>query len=152
MKKYSIEISKKNLELLFLYANSSSKEVCGVLIGKKIKRYKFQITHIVFDSDSYDQSSFGVIRNTSSLYPKVRELIQIVDNNIDYIGDWHSHVKSSCGYSFKDYCSMCSLLKNQDYNFLDEIFLIIINQYMKIRVFVFMRQKRKPVDTKLIII
>ncbi|WP_457559515.1 Mov34/MPN/PAD-1 family protein [Candidatus Harpocratesius sp.] len=144
MNQPTLFISKSNLSKLFRYTRISKNEVCGVLIGYKIKHNLFQITDIIFDSDSYNQSPFSIIRNTSSLYSKIQDLVRNTEKNVDYIGDWHSHPKGSCKYSQIDYKSMNDMLRDEKYNFLNEIILIITNQNLRIKSYIFHRNSRKP--------
>ena len=71
---------------------------------------------------------------------------------MDFIGDWHSHPKSSCKYSQMDYNSMKKMLNDTDYYFIDELILLITNQFQKMRAFLFTHLHDGPLNMKIKII
>ncbi|MHA1378650.1 MAG: Mov34/MPN/PAD-1 family protein [Candidatus Helarchaeota archaeon] len=147
MTKQQLVIPMQIREDLWEKASINVNEICGVLIGKKLNKQKFQITHAVFDDKSINPSPFSVTRNTKNLYPLVKEIVEnSKENEIDYIGDWHSHPNSTCKYSYIDYNSMKSILSDPDYYFLEEVILIIISPPKNIKSYLFHNTMIKPIE------
>ncbi len=143
--KYKLEISKFLVNKLLDFSSKTNNEVCGVLIGKEIKYNHIIITDVILDKNSLNASRFSVTRNTKGLYPNVKEIVEYsVYDNVDFIGDWHSHPYGSSLYSSIDYYSMITMLKDPDYYFLNSIVLIIVCPPNKINSFLFQRDKKKP--------
>ena len=136
-------------KLLFKFTLSTNNEICGVLIGYKEDKAKYYLTNIIKDDNPLYSSIYKIIRNTESLYPLINDLVKSTDKCVDFIGDWHSHPKGSCQYSVKDYKSMIKMLNDTDYYFLDELILLITNQFQKMKAFLFTHLNDKPLTMKI---
>lgn len=151
MKKYLLKVPNSIKSKMWEHASKTNNEVCGVLIGKKVRKYKYQITHLVYDDKAILSSPIRVTRNTKNLYPPIKEIVENSPvEGIDYIGDWHSHPNMSCRYSFIDQSAMKSMLKDPDYNFLEGIVLVIVRPPSAIKGYLFLRENRKPLKMDLI--
>ena len=149
--KYKLEISKFLVNKLIDFSSKTNNEVCGVLIGKEIKCNHIIITDVILDKNSLNASRFSVTRNTKGLYPNVKEIVRnSVYNDVDFIGDWHSHPFGTSLYSFIDYYSMNAMLNDPDYYFLNSIVLIIVRPPNMVSSFLFQRDKKNPKKMKII--
>lgn len=135
--------------MLFKYTLSADNEICGVLIGYKEDKTKYYLTNIIKDDNPLYSSFYKIIRNTESLYPLINDLVKSTDKRVDFIGDWHSHPKGSCQYSQKDYKSMIKMLNDTDYYFLDELILLITNQFQRMRAYLFTHLDDAPLNIKI---
>ena len=63
-KRYVLNIPKNEIHRIFALIKEESNESCGVLTGKRLNKYEFFITDIVFDDKPIDpsKSSFSIIR------------------------------------------------------------------------------------------
>ena len=149
---YLIEISEDLVNLMLEFSNKTLDEVCGILIGKEKNPKHIMITNILPDKNALNASKFAVTRNTKSLYPEVKDIVEkSLISNVDFIGDWHSHPSGSLMYSSIDYYSMNTMLKDPDYNFLNSIVLIIVCPPNKIGSYLFRRENAKPIKMKILI-
>lgn len=149
--KYKLEISKFLVNKLLNFSSKTYNEVCGVLIGKEIKYNHIIITNVILDKNSLNASRFSVTRNTKGLYPNVKEIVRnSVYNDVDFIGDWHSHPYGSGLYSSIDYYSMNAMLNDPDYYFLNSNVLIIVCPPNKISSYLFQRDDIKPIKMKIL--
>ena len=148
---YLIEISEDLVNLMLEFSNKTLDEVCGILIGKEKTPKHIIITNILPDKNALNASKFAVTRNTKSLYPEVKDIVEkSLISNVDFIGDWHSHPSGSLMYSSIDYYSMNTMLKDPDYCFLNSIVLIIVCPPNKISSYLFPRDKTKPIKMKIL--
>jgi len=151
MKPFIISIPQKIRKELFGYTSKTSNEVCGVLIGKKVKRRKYLITSVIYDNSPISPSPYRVTRNTKNIFPDVNaDVINSKHNEVDYIGDWHSHPNSFSKYSIIDKMTMISMLSDPDYYFLEDIVLMIVKPPNTIRAFLFFRNKNNPIEMMII--
>ena len=134
---------------LYRYASNTDKEECGILIGKKIEEHTFTITNVIHDENPIDQTLFGITRNTNKMYQPINKIVEQSDDNIDFIGDWHSHPNWSCMYSLIDYKSIQIMLKDPDYFFLDEIILIIVKPPNEFAAYLFIRGEQTPITMEI---
>lgn len=103
----------------------SKTEICGIIVGKKLSENIFEITDLIEDCDSLkNPSPSGVIRYTKNIINPLEDSIQ-TNNNIDWIGEWHTHPKGKCEPSLLDIQTMISLLEDPDYGNPCEVVLII---------------------------
>jgi len=148
--KYILEISNELVKKMLDFSSKPKNEVCGVLIGKEKKPNHLFITNIILDKNSLNISRFSVTRNTKGLYPRVKYTVEISTvNDVDFIGDWHSHPNSTTMYSYIDYHSMMAMLNDPDYYFLDSIVLIIVSSPNKISSYLFQRGVKIPKKMKI---
>ncbi len=149
MRSNSLFIPKNLKKELLELTISSYTEICGVLIGYKANKSNFYLTDIIKDDNSFYSTYNSVTRNTESLYPLINEIVKSKHKEVDFIGDWHSHPKSSCNYSNIDYISMLQMLKDPDYFFLSEIILLITNQSKEMKAYLFTYLKINPIEMEI---
>jgi len=135
-------ISLKFLKKLFFFAGDKDVEVCGVLIGKKIDKKKFKITNIVYDDNPIDPTSFGVTRNTENVYIYVKEIVENSYEDVDYIGEWHSHLFGKCDFSSLDVESIRYIMEDQDYQKPNYLILLIIKFPSQSSAFLFEKKQK----------
>ncbi len=153
MRKISVEISKDMIKKLSEFSSLSPNEVCGVLIGKRKTSSLFLITEVVLDDSFLKSSKISITRNTKHLYPTVKDIVENSPfQKVDFIGDWHSHLGVRCEYSHTDYLTIQSMLQDPDYGFLKSIILIIVSPPNNLKVYLFKRSKKKPIQMGLIIV
>ena len=89
-------------------SSKTTNEVCGILIGKKINKNKYQITHLVYDDEAISPSPISITRNTKNI---VVELFNLFDIHLEYFGGFDLNYEL---YSM-DYASRCVVRNENNY-------------------------------------
>ncbi len=142
--RYILCIPKSEINKIFNILKGKPNESCGVLIGKKLNKQKYSLTNIIHDNKPIDPSKFGVTRNTKNVYPYVNAIVENSEDDIDYIGEWHSHLNGNCNYSNIDLISMRELMRDPDYKFPVFLILIILKFPDQIKAYLFKKQAYQP--------
>ena len=148
-KQYILSIPKNEINSIFKLTKGKSNESCGVLIGKRLNKYEFFLKHIVYDDKPINPSKSAITRNTRNVYPYVKTIVENSTEDIDYIGEWHSHLYGYCRYSNIDLISMRELMKDPDYKFPIFLILIILKFPNKIKAFLFKKKEYLPLEMNL---
>ncbi len=132
---YDLIVPKNEIIKIFKLIKGKSNESCGVLIGYRRNKYEFFLTHIIHDDKPINPSKSGISRNTRNVYPYVKNVVENSTEDIDYIGEWHSHLYGNCRCSNIDSKSMKELMEDPDYKFPVFLILIILKFPDKIKAF-----------------
>jgi len=144
-KEYKLMISKKKKKKMLELASQNQNEICGVLIGKKISDTIISISEIINDDKSLNPTPFSVTRNTRSLYPYVKVIVdKLLEERVDFLGDWHSHPNGSANLSETDKNTLIEMLADPDYFFLNSIVLIIVSPPKDVKSYLFKRGVDNP--------
>ena len=74
--KYILEISENLVKNMLKFSSKTTVEVCGILIGKEKEKRHIVITNILPDERALNASKFSITRNTKSLYPEVKDMVE----------------------------------------------------------------------------
>lgn len=92
--------------------NTSPKETGGILLGHiNIKDKIVYVTDIFMPKDSKG-SPYLFTKGSEGTKELLEELLSITGDMLMYVGDWHTHPKSSIGMSGKDKSSLEELKEN----------------------------------------
>ncbi|GEM_PF-3898954 len=117
-------ISRTNIQFLNnLYEEYKNYEIGGVLLGKRIKE-DMLITNIIFNVDIEKLSRNKYIRNISGIKDIMIDIIEKNNYEVDYIGEWHTHIGISTMFSSIDRKAMTEL--NEDF---PELVLLIKGKF-----------------------
>ncbi|QEE15276.1 Mov34/MPN/PAD-1 family protein [Promethearchaeum syntrophicum] len=151
MKRKKLQFSTEIIHQLFAEIKNERVENCGALIGKQIDSTLFRVTNYVKDDKPIFQSRFNIQRNTNNLYHLINEIVKKKEEEVDYIGEWHSHPNSSCIYSQIDFLTMNMMINDPDYSFLNEIILFIVGKNRCMNAFLFSKSRNRPISLKIIV-
>ncbi|MDD4594834.1 MAG: Mov34/MPN/PAD-1 family protein [Methanobacteriaceae archaeon] len=139
-----ILISKTNVQLLNkLYDDYYNYEIGGVLLGKIFGK-DISITDIVYNinRDKLNQNKY--VRKVSDIKNIMMDTIVKSNHEIDYIGEWHTHIGLNSMYSSVDKKAMNEL--NEDFPEL----ILLIKSKVKISTFLFTRDNIKKIKIKVL--
>lgn len=119
----------------------SDVEECGIFLGV-FERGNIIINDIVQDKENQFGTSFSTIRQTKNIYIDYR---LIIDENqeIDYVGEWHTHSAGNSNPSFVDLKMMEFLLNHPKYGHPKELILGIISKVEGLKLFYIKIKKNK---------
>lgn len=138
-----ILINRTNIQLLNeLFKNYNGYEIGGVLLGKAINE-DIIITNIIYNIDKNKLKSDIYIRNISDLKHIMTDIIVKSNYDVDYIGEWHTHINLSTMYSNIDKKTMNEL--NEDFPEL----ILLIKGKIDISTFLFTRETIKKLEIEI---
>ncbi|WP_114193298.1 Mov34/MPN/PAD-1 family protein [Edaphovirga cremea] len=93
---------------------AGSREIGGVLMGEQIAPGNFRIVDLSIDSQTGSQAHF--VRSSEAHVEALRTFFLETGHQYDrfnYLGEWHSHPRSSVMPSTQDVASMTDLVKGE---------------------------------------
>ncbi|WP_179236493.1 Mov34/MPN/PAD-1 family protein [Sedimentibacter hydroxybenzoicus] len=101
-----------NIQILNkLYAEYKAYEIGGVLLGKKVNE-DILITNIIFNVDVEKLSRNKYVRNILGIKDVMIDIIEKSNYEVDYIGEWHTHIGISTVFSNIDRKAMIELIED----------------------------------------
>ena len=139
-----ILLSRTNIQFLNnLYAEYKDYEIGGVLLGKRIKE-DMLITNIIFNVDIKKLSRNKYTRNILGMKDIMIDIIEKSNYEVDYIGEWHTHIGISTMFSSIDRNAMTEL--NEDFPEL----VLLIKGKVDISTFLFSHRNIKKLKIEVI--
>ena len=123
-KRQKLLLVKSAAVLIIKESKRSKNEVCGILVGLRKNSRELIVTHAIIDEDPPESWAGGVVRATFNVYPELSRIVS-AHKDIDYIGEWHSHVNGFKTPSTLDHQTMIGILKDPGYGNLEEVLLLI---------------------------
>ena len=121
--KVRLSASVKN-DLIQLVENNYKYEICGILIGKFEDRI-WDVTNQVYDQKNVVSSKIGTVRSTKNVWDDLN-ITALQNNDVDYIGEWHTHIVDMTQPSNTDMVSMMSIIGDKYYGAPKKVLLLII--------------------------